>query len=139
MKLLLIEDDDNERFTLARVLEHAGYEVVALSRADEALGLIDDGGFHAVVSDVMMPGTDGLSLARAIAAAHPDVPILLMSAFHLCKRQLDRLDVGKLFFFDKPLDIDRLLTVLASPNTPSRGSAPSLPDALPCLQRPASV
>ncbi len=139
MKLLLIEDDDNERYTLTRVLEHAGYEVVSLSRADEALGLIEKGAFHAVVSDVMMPGTDGLSLARAIATTRPDIPILLMSAFHLCKRQLDRLDVGKLFFFDKPLDIDRLLTVLASPNTSQRGSAPSLPDALPCLQRPASA
>lgn len=139
MNILLIEDDDNERYTLTRVLERAGYTVVPLGRADDALGILSETTFHAVISDVMMPGTDGLSLARAIALAHPSLPIMLMSAFHLCKRQLDRLDVGTLRFFDKPLDLDRLLTVLRAPTTTEPSASQSLSDALPCLQRTASA
>lgn len=127
-RVLIVEDDANERFTLMRVLERVGYEVVAVSTAEEAIAALPSGKFHAVVSDVMMPETDGVSLARAIAEREPGTPIILVSAFHLAPRQVDRIRIESLHFLDKPLDIDQLLKVLESPTRGpgARGSYTSI-------------
>jgi len=134
-RLLIVEDEANERFTLARLLEFAGYEVHTLPHAGQALDHLTHGDWHALITDVMMPGVDGLSLAREVSVRLPALPIVLTSAFHLCPNQLDRLGIGPLHFLDKPLDLDVLLAVLAHP-TESQASRRSQPPALnlPCLQ-----
>lgn len=136
-RLLIVEDEANERFTLARLLELAGYEVSALPDASGALARLQEGDWHALITDVMMPGLDGLSLAREVSQQLPALPIVLTSAFHLCTNQLDRLGIAQLYFLDKPLDLDQLLAFLDCPEghaTGRRSHPPALP--LPCLQRP---
>lgn len=115
-RVLIVEDDANERFTLMRVLERVGYAVTAVSTAEEALAALPGAKFHAVVSDVMMPETDGVSLARDIAERAPGTPIILVSAFHLAPRQVDRMRIATLHFMDKPLDLPKLLALLESPS-----------------------
>ncbi len=135
-RVLLVEDDDNERFTLSRVLERAGFEVTALSHGNNALDVLAVTAHDAVITDLMMPGVDGLSLARRIAEHHPDLTLVLTSAYPMCRGQLDRLDVTGMHFLCKPLDIDRLLALLGkgrvttsvipaagAPNTEGRASA----------------
>lgn len=114
-RVLIVEDDANERFTLTRVLERVGYTVTSASNAEEALAALPGEGFHAIVSDVMMPDTNGLSLARDIAERCPGVPIILVSAFHLAPRHVDRMRIETLHFLDKPLDLPKLIALLASP------------------------
>lgn len=111
-KLLLIEDEENERFTLARSLELSGFEVVAVGSAHEARDSLAAGPYDAVVSDVFMPGCDGLSFAREIASLVPGVPIVLMSAFPFSTSQVSRLDIPHLQFVPKPVDLDRLIATL---------------------------
>jgi DNA-binding response OmpR family regulator len=119
MRVLLVEDDDNERFTLTRVLERAGFEVEALPRGAEALAALARHRCDAVITDLMMPGVDGLSLARRIHEQHPDLPIVFTSAFPMCRAQLDRLDIATAHFLAKPIDIDRLLAVLRPVSSPA--------------------
>jgi DNA-binding NtrC family response regulator len=115
-RVLVVEDDANERFTLMRVLERVGYMVTAVSTAEEALAALPGSQFHAVVSDVMMPETDGVSLARDIAERAPGMPIILVSAFHLAPRQVDRMRIATLHFMDKPLDLPKLIALLEAPS-----------------------
>lgn len=131
-RVLIVEDDANERFTLSRVLERVGYSVTAVSTAEEAIAALPGVEFHAVVSDVMMPETDGVSLARSIAEKSPGTPVILVSAFHLAPRQFDRMRTGALHFLDKPIDIPQLLAVLESPNgvPVARGETCSVAEAL---------
>ncbi len=135
-RLLVIEDEENERFTLSRLLERAGYAVTAYGSADTALDALATGEWYAVVTDVMMPGTDGLSLAREIAARKPGLPIVLTSAFHMGPSQLERMAISPLHFIDKPLDLDQLLAILEHPERSAgrRTSYVSLP-SVP-IQRP---
>lgn len=128
-RVLLVEDDDNERFTLTRVLERAGFEVDALPRGAEALSALAAHRCDVMITDLMMPGVDGLSLARRVHEHHPELPIVLMSAFPMCRAQLDRLDIATAHFLAKPLDLDRLLAVLAQP--PATPEPPRRPDLAP--------
>lgn len=126
-RVLLVEDDENERFTLSRVLERAGFEVTALSHGNNALEALAAAPHEAVVTDLMMPGVDGLSLVRRIAEHHPDITLVLTSAYPMCRAQLDRLDITGMHFLCKPLDIDRLLALLGK----GRVTTSIVPVALP--------
>ena len=130
-RVLVVEDDANERFTLTRVLERVGYAVTAVGTAEEALAALPGTQFHAVVSDVMMPDTDGVSLARDIAERAPGTPIILVSAFHLAPRQVDRMRIATLHFMDKPLDLPKLIALLEAPgNAPAERCMCTVEEAL---------
>lgn len=126
--LLLIEDEENERVTLERILARSGYEVEAVGGTAEAREAMARRRYDAVVSDVFMPGCDGLGFAREISERCPGVPLVLMSAFPFPMRQVERLAIPGLRFLAKPVDLDVLLAALRHPEL----SAPT-----PCVQLPS--
>lgn len=112
IRVLLVDDDVRLHELLASYLEQNGVQVTRAYDGASGLAQIDVGTFDAVLLDVMMPGTDGLSLARLVAERHPDMPIVLTSAFHFFPAQLSRLGINHLYFLDKPLDVARLFALL---------------------------
>jgi two-component system cell cycle response regulator CpdR len=66
--ILLAEDDDSLRGFLARALERAGHQVRVCADGDEALEALDDGPYDLLLTDIVMPGTDGIEVARIAAA-----------------------------------------------------------------------
>jgi CheY-like chemotaxis protein len=81
--VLLVEDHDLVRRTTQRILENAGYRVLAAPTAVAALSSLDGSGRRVdlVISDLVMPGLNGLELRRAILERHPQVRFLLTSAY----------------------------------------------------------
>ncbi len=81
--LLLAEDEEGVRHAAARVFHALGFKVIEAGDGDEALALARELGepLHFLVTDLQMPGRDGLSLAREVARVSPDTAILIMSAF----------------------------------------------------------
>jgi CheY-like chemotaxis protein len=80
-RVLLVEDDDDNRELMAEVLESAGYEVVSASTGDEGLRQLAGAPMHAVVTDVGMPGMGGLELARKAKQIAPHVPIVVVTGY----------------------------------------------------------
>ncbi|MCP4092541.1 MAG: response regulator [Planctomycetes bacterium] len=82
-RILLAEDQEPVRRFAADSLRLQGFKVVVASNGEDALQLVTEANqaFDLLVSDVIMPGVDGLELARRFAKSFPDVPILLMSGF----------------------------------------------------------
>ena len=66
-RILLAEDDDSLRGFLARALERAGYDVTSCADGDEALLALDDGDWDLLLTDIVMPGVDGIEVARQAA------------------------------------------------------------------------
>jgi two-component system, cell cycle response regulator CpdR len=79
-RILLAEDDDSLRGFLARALERAGYEVVACADGDEAAAVLDQE-WDLLLTDIVMPGMDGIEVARQAAALHPDLRIMFITGF----------------------------------------------------------
>ena len=80
MHVLIAEDEPTIRASMVDWLEDAGYVVTAASSGDEALRMIDGPGqVDIVVTDINMPGADGLEVARGARACNPDVPVLFVS------------------------------------------------------------
>jgi two-component system, cell cycle sensor histidine kinase and response regulator CckA len=78
-KVLLVEDEAIVRKSLTRQLKHLGLEVVSVGSAAEALAAIAAELPEVVLSDLSMPGMDGVALARKLREQHPSLPIVIMS------------------------------------------------------------
>jgi two-component system cell cycle response regulator CpdR len=79
-RILLAEDDDSLRGFLARALERAGYEVTACADGDEAAAQLD-ADWDLLLTDIVMPGLDGIEVARQAAAKHPGLRIMFITGF----------------------------------------------------------
>src|SRR5437762_4599695 len=79
-RILLAEDDDSLRGFLSRALEGAGYDVVACADGDEAAAVLDET-WDLLLTDIVMPGMDGIEVARLAAQRHPGLRIMFITGF----------------------------------------------------------
>ena len=80
-RILLAEDDDSLRAFLSRALQRAGYDVTACADGDEALAALDDHQWDLLLTDIVMPGVDGIEVARQAAARQEDLRIMFITGF----------------------------------------------------------
>ncbi len=80
-RILLAEDDDSLRGFLTRALERAGYEVRSCPDGDAAIEALDDGPYDLLLTDIVMPGVDGIEVAREAAAREPSLRIMFITGF----------------------------------------------------------
>jgi two-component system cell cycle response regulator CpdR len=81
IRILLAEDEEAMRVYLARALERAGYEVVAVDRGTEALPYLEREHFDLLLSDIVMPEMDGIELAQRCAELRPDTRVMFITGF----------------------------------------------------------
>ena len=81
IRILLAEDEESMRTYLARALENAGYEVIAVDRGTAALPLLDEQQFDLLLSDIVMPEMDGIELAQRCAEMSPQTKVMFITGF----------------------------------------------------------
>jgi len=107
-KILIVDDEENHRKSLAIGLRLEGFEVFDARDGARALEWLEHHEADLAIIDLMMPGINGLDLVRRVRMRHPDVRLVLTSAYHLSERQLERADVGPIAFVPKPYCMDDL-------------------------------
>lgn len=82
-RILLAEDDDSMRDFLAKALERAGHEVERVADGEEGLAALGEtpGGYDLLLTDIVMPGVDGIELARRAAEVDPGLKIMFITGF----------------------------------------------------------
>jgi CheY-like chemotaxis protein len=80
-RILIVDDEPAVRRFTARVLVQEGFVVAEAADGAEALVLVRAGPVDAVVSDIVMPRVNGVELLKALAASHPQLPVILMSGY----------------------------------------------------------
>jgi nitrogen regulation protein NR(I) len=111
-KILLIEDDPGIRDTLQRILVEEGHEVAVEERGDQGLARAAEDPFNVVISDVRLPGLDGLELVRQLHTARPRLPIILITAFGTTDTAIQATKLGAYDYVLKPFDIPEILTLV---------------------------
>ncbi|PKB24944.1 two-component system cell cycle response regulator CpdR [Novosphingobium kunmingense] len=81
IRILLAEDEEAMRTYLARALQNAGYDVVAVDRGTAALPLLENGSFDLLLSDIVMPEMDGIELAQRCAEISPKTKVMFITGF----------------------------------------------------------
>jgi DNA-binding NtrC family response regulator len=113
--VLVVDDEPHVREFVRVVLAQGGYQVVAVSTADEALALYraDPARIDLVLSDVLMPGRTGPELAVALRAISPEVRVLLMSGFTGDRPHPESLPTD-IAVLEKPFRLDGLLAAVSA-------------------------
>jgi FixJ family two-component response regulator len=119
--VLAVDDDSRVRESLRDLLGSAGLDALCFSSAEALLDSGALGRSGCLITDVRMPEMDGWELQRLVAAAHPHVSIIFVSAFQdqqACERALA---LGAFAFLYKPFDGEELLRTVASALSQSKG------------------
>ena len=80
-RILLAEDDETMRMFLCRSLEKAGYEVVTVSHGAEAIPHLTEEKFDQLLTNIVMPGMDGIELARQATVMHTELSVMFITGF----------------------------------------------------------
>lgn len=128
-RILCVDDEANHLRVLAIGLGVEGFEVETASSAEEAIRAVGHLDVDLVLVDLMMPGTNGLDLARALRRTHPSLPVVLTSAYHLSEGQLRRVDCGAVGFVPKPYILRELAAFLRAKLTSASAALASPRDA----------
>ena len=113
-RVLVVDEEASSARVMAICLRIEGFDVETASGADTAMASLESTPFDLAVLDLMMPGTNGIQLARMVRERCPRTRVVLTSAYHLSEQQLVRADCGAVGFVPKPFDLSELAAFLLS-------------------------
>ena len=108
----IVDDDRSIRWVLEKALTREGLPYRSFENARDVQDALDDETPAVLVSDVRMPGESGLSLLKKIKAAHPQVPVIVMTAFSDLDTAVQAFQGGAFEYLPKPFDVDQALALI---------------------------
>ncbi len=111
-RILLIEDDSGITDTLQRVLVAEGHVIAIEKRGDDGLARAMKDDFNLVITDLKLPGLNGLELVRQLHAAKPRLPIILVTAFGTTQTAIEAMKLGAYDYLLKPFNIPQLIELV---------------------------
>ena len=110
--VLIVDDEAAIRFGVSEALSYAGYQVEAVSDGEEALQRIAARRFEAVLSDISMPGMDGVELLRRVRRLDFDLPVILLTGDPRLETAIGAVDAGALRYLQKPVSLAEIESAL---------------------------
>jgi YesN/AraC family two-component response regulator len=109
-KILIVDDEETLTFSLYQAFIKAPYdcEVVTASSGEDALEKLEDGFYDLVITDIAMPGIDGLELLSIIKYRTPETKVVMITAYGTDEREDRAYKIGADKYIEKPFDISEL-------------------------------
>ena len=107
-RILIADDEETARKSLATILGEDGYEVRAAADGEEALRLVAEESPDILLTDLRMPGMDGNELLTRVARAYPEVAVVVMTAYGTIRSAVEALREGAEDYLTKPIDVEEL-------------------------------
>jgi DNA-binding NtrC family response regulator len=112
IRVLIVDDNEVFRRPLQRALEAAGFEVVAVPSAEDALEVLEGSPVDVLLTDHRLPGMDGVQLITRIKATHPALAIIVMTAYGTSESAVEAKRRGADDYLVKPFEVPDLLRAL---------------------------
>ncbi len=111
-RILVVDDEEQMRDLLAKVLERNGYQVTVVSNGGSALAFLEDEPVDLVLTDVRMPGIDGMEALRSIKELNPEIVVIIMTGFGSIDQAVQAVKDGAYDYINKPFKIDEMLLTI---------------------------
>ena len=111
-KILVVDDEQIMRDSIQEALISGGYSVTVAEDGNSAKNILQRSDFNIVISDIKMPGLNGLALLRYIKEVSPDTLVILMTAFGTIESAIEAMREGAFDYITKPFSIDALEVIL---------------------------
>jgi CheY-like chemotaxis protein len=107
-RILVAEDDQPVQSFVCRALSHKGHGVTAVDDGLQALEALDEAEFDLLITDIVMPGLDGIGLALKVARDRPDLPVLLMTGYSAERQRAHNLEELICRVITKPFTLEQI-------------------------------
>jgi DNA-binding NtrC family response regulator len=113
IRMLLVDDEDDFRITLANRLKLRKIDITDAASGSEAINLVKEKSFDVAVIDVKMPGIDGIETLAEIKKIDPSIEVIMLTGHASIESGMESMKIGAYDYVMKPCDIDELLTKTA--------------------------
>lgn len=107
--ILIVDDEKNYPKILSAILEEEGYETFTCHSGEEALVLLEDAEVDLVLTDMRMPGMDGITFLQAVKEKQVDLPVIMMTAHGTIEKAVEAMQKGATNYILKPFDNNTLI------------------------------
>ncbi len=145
LEVWVVDDDQSVRWVLEKALRQAGISTRSFERAEHLLAAIDQAAPDVLVTDIRMPGMDGLALLERLSSTRPDLPVIVMTAHTDLDHAVAAYRGGAFEYLPKPFDVDEAIELVQkaarrnsshdkTSGMPSKEDIPSMLGKAPAMQ-----
>lgn len=113
IKILIVDDEEIIRNFLVDVLSDEGFTIKAVSSGEEAVRLFKKNAFDLIITDIMMPGIDGIQVLRAAKEMDSDQSVIVMTGYASTETAVESMKLGAADYITKPFNLDQIKIVVA--------------------------
>ncbi|NOQ41463.1 MAG: response regulator [Desulfuromusa sp.] len=124
-RVLIVDDEENTRIGLVKLLCQEGYQAEAVANGFEALAYLDKKMVDLIISDINMPEMNGLIFLRELNQTYPDMKVIMITAYGGVDSYLESINLGAFEYLSKPVKLNDLKAIISrifSQASPLRGS-----------------
>ena len=107
--VLVVDDEPNYLIVLSELLKEEGFEVLTAERGEEGLKIVEETDLDLVITDMRMPGMDGLELLKAVKSYNKELPVIMITAFGEVEKAVGAMKAGAYNYLAKPFNNEELL------------------------------
>lgn len=111
-KILIVDDEENTRIGLVKLLFHDGYQAEAVANGVEALEYLGRNPIDLIISDINMPGMNGLVFLQELTQLYPQIKVIMITAYGGVGTYLESMNLGALEYLNKPFKFEKLRAVI---------------------------
>ncbi|AMV71968.1 response regulator [Desulfuromonas carbonis] len=111
-KILIVDDEENARLGLGKLLTQEGYEVNSVANGFEALQFLGRHQVNLVISDINMPEMNGLAFLRELHRSYPETHVIMITAYGGVESYLEAMNLGAFEYIHKPVKLEELKSVM---------------------------
>jgi DNA-binding NtrC family response regulator len=111
-RILIVDDEENTRIGLTKLLAQDGFEVESAANGNEALDYLDQKKVSLVISDINMPDMNGLAFLRELSRKFPSTSVIMITAYGGVESYLEAMNLGAYEYLHKPVRLDELRSVM---------------------------
>jgi len=111
-RILLVDDEENTRIALSRLLTREGYIVDTVANGFEALNHLREHDVNLIVTDINMPEMDGIEFLRELNRSFPESNVIMITAYGGVESYIEAINLGAFEYINKPVKIEELKSVL---------------------------
>jgi DNA-binding NtrC family response regulator len=111
-RILVVDDEENARNALSRILTREGYEVASAGNGYEALNYLRGKEVELIITDINMPEMNGLTFLRELSRSHPESNVIMVTAYGEVESYFEAMNLGAFEYINKPVKIDELKKII---------------------------
>lgn len=111
-KILIVDDEENARIGLSKLLSQEGYDVESVGDGRDALEFIRNNPVSLVISDIHMPGMSGMVFLRELHRYYPGINVIMITAYGGVESYLEAMSLGAFEYINKPVKLHELKSVM---------------------------